>query len=167
VNGNKLNALVDRNVTVSPVGRYCRDEGDDDDWRMPDMNITVITTFRVSDIDAHRISPAVLEIAVDPERGRVAEDRLAFHAAAGNFRYVAEPTLDKFRVSVDQYTDLSHVKEALLEIAALDPHRIVDAFTIWDLIEELQRQREETIARKDTDAIEDDISTGVYGNEYF
>ena len=131
------------------------------------MNIAVITTFRVSDIDTYKISPAVLEVAVDHERGRVAEDRLAFHAAAGNFRYVAGPTLDKFRIAVGQYTDLNHVKEALLEIAALDPHRIVDAFTIGDLIEELRQRRKEIIARKDTDTIEDEISTGVYGNEYF
>jgi len=167
VNGNKLNALVDRNVTASPVGRYCRDEEDDDDWRMPGVNIAVITTFRVSDIDTYKISPAVLEIAVDHERGRVVEDRLAFHAAAGNFQYTAEPALGRFRIAIGQNTDLNHAKEALLEIAALDSPHNANIPPIWDLIEELQRQREETIARKDTDTIEDEISTGIYGDEYF
>ena len=131
------------------------------------MNIAVITTFRVSDIDTYEISPAVLEVAVDHERGRVVEDRLALHAITGNFQYTAEPALGRFRIAVGQNTDLDHVKEALLEIAALDSPHNIDIPSIWDLIEELQRQRKETIARKDTDTIEDEISTGVYGNEYF
>ncbi|MCK9299075.1 MAG: WW domain binding protein 11 [Methanoculleus sp.] len=131
------------------------------------MNITVITAFGVSDIDTPEISPAVLEIAVEPGQGRDVEDKLIFHAVAGNFQYAAGPDLDRFRILLDQYTDLYHLREALLEIAELDPRRSVDTSTIWDLIEALQQQREETIARKDTDTIEDEIATGIYGDEFF
>lgn len=131
------------------------------------MNITVITAFGVSDIDTPDISPAVLEIAVEPGQGRDVEDKLIFHAAAGNFQYVAGPSPDRFRISLDQYTDLYHLREALLEIAELDPRRSVDVSTVWDLIEALQQQRKETIARKDTDTIEDEIATGIYGDEFF
>lgn len=131
------------------------------------MDITVITTFRVSDIETPEISPAILEIAVEPEQGRAAEDKLTFHAVTGNFRYTAGPTFERFRISVGQHTDLYHLREALLEIAELDPHRTIDISTLWNLTEELQQRREETIARKDTDTIEDEISTGIYGDEYF
>ena len=131
------------------------------------MSITVITMFRATDIDFPEISPAVLEIAVEPEQGRAAEDKLTFHAVAGNFQYAAGSTHNRFLISVGQYTDLYHLREALLEIAELNPHRTIDISTIWNLIEELQRRREATIARKDIDTIEDEISTGIYGDEYF
>ncbi len=131
------------------------------------MNITVITAFGVSDIDTPEISPAVLEIAVEPGQYRAAEDKLIFHAVTGRFQYATGPSPDRFRILLDQYTDLYHLREALLEIAELDPRRSVDTSTIWDLIKALQQQREETIARKDTDTIEDEISTAIYGDEFF
>lgn len=131
------------------------------------MNITVITAFGVSDIDTPGISPAVLEIAVEPGQGRAAEDKLIVHAVAGRFQYVAGPSPDRFRISLDQYTDLYHLREALLEIAELESHRSVDISAIRDLIEDLQQQRGKTIARKDTNTIEDEIATGFTGMSFF
>ncbi|MDN7024101.1 hypothetical protein FGU65_04210 [Methanoculleus sp. FWC-SCC1] len=134
------------------------------------MQLTVIAGFGVGDIDTSEIRPAVLEIAVDPERGRVVDEILLGHAITGNFRCTAEPTLDRFRIAVGQYSDLDRLEQALAEIAALEydaaGYNAVDSYTVRDLVRDLRQQREEAVTRKETDTIEDEIATGIYGGEY-
>ncbi len=134
------------------------------------MQITIIAGFEVSDIDTYEIVPAVLEIVVDPAKGRAVDDILLGHASMGDFRYTAEPMLSRFRIAVGQYSDLNHIEEALAGIAALEydaaSYNAIDAYAVRDLVRELRQQREETIARKETDTIEDEIATGVYGGDY-
>ena len=134
------------------------------------MQITIIAGFEVGDIDTYEITPAVLDIVVDPEKGRAVNDILLIHSIMGNFRHTAEPILGRFRIAVGQYSDLDRIGEALAEIAALEydeaSYNAIDAYAVRDLVRELRQQREETIARKETDTIEDEIATGVYGDEY-
>ncbi|HOB43268.1 MAG TPA: hypothetical protein PLK04_07630 [Bacillota bacterium] len=134
------------------------------------MQITIIAGFKVGDIDTYEIVPAVLEIVVDPAKGRAVDDILLGHAIMGDFRCTAEPILGRFRIAVGQYSDLDHIEEALAGIAALEydaaSYNAIDAYAVRDLVRELRQQREETIARKETDTIEDEIATGVYGGEY-
>ena len=134
------------------------------------VQLTIIAGFGVGDIDTYEIAPAVLEVAVDPERGHAVNDLLLDHAIMGDFRYTAEPILGRFRIAVGQYSDLDHIEEALAGIAALEydaaSYNAIDAYAVRDLVRELRQQREETIARKETDTIEDEIATGVYGGEY-
>jgi hypothetical protein len=134
------------------------------------MQITIIAGFGVGDIDTYEIAPGVLEIVVDPEKGRAVNDILLNHSILGNFRYTAEPILDRFRIAVGQYSDLDRIEEALAEIAALEydeaSYNAIDAYAVRDLVRELRQQREEAIARKETDTIEDEIATGIYGDEY-
>lgn len=58
-----------------------------------------------------------------------------------------------------------------MEIATLEgdgvPFNFSNTYAIRDLIRELQQQREEMIVRKETDTIEDEIATGIYGDEYY
>jgi hypothetical protein len=134
------------------------------------VQITIIAGFEVGDIDTYEILPAVLEVAVDPEKERAVDDILLGHAIMGGFRYTAEPILGRFRIAVGQYSDLDHIEEALAGIAALEydaaSYNAIDAYAVRDLVRELRQQREETIARKETDTIEDEIATGIYGGEY-
>ncbi len=51
------------------------------------MQLTVIAGFGVGDIDTYEIAPAILDIAVDPERGRAVDDILLGHANVGAHRY--------------------------------------------------------------------------------
>lgn len=64
------------------------------------MQITIIAGFEVGDIDTYEIAPTVLEIVVDPERGHAVDDLLFDHSIRGNFRYTAEPTLDRFQIAL-------------------------------------------------------------------
>ena len=134
------------------------------------VQLTIIAGFGVGDIDTYEIAPAVLEVAVDPERGHAVNDLLLDHAIMGDFRYTAEPILGRFRIAVGQYSDLDHIEEALAGIAALEydaaSYNAIDAYAVRDLVRELRQQREETITRKETDTIEDEIATGVYGGDY-
>jgi len=134
------------------------------------MQLTVIAGFGVGDIDTYEIAPAVLEIVVDPKKGRAVNDLLLDHSIRGNFRYTPEPILGRFRIAVGQYSDLDRIGEGLAEIAALEydeaSYNAIDAYAVRDLVRELRQQREEAIARKETDTIEDEIATGVYGGEY-
>ncbi|MDN7026003.1 hypothetical protein FGU65_14100 [Methanoculleus sp. FWC-SCC1] len=134
------------------------------------MQLTVIAGFGVGDIDTSEIEPAVLEIAVEPERGRVVDEILLGHAIGGNFRCTAEPIPGRFRIAVGQYSDLDRLEEALAEIAALEydetSYNAVNIYTVRDLVSDLRRQREEAVARKETDTIEDEIATGIYGEGY-
>lgn len=134
------------------------------------MEISVSNTFGTGDIDAHEISPAVLEIAVDPERSAVAEDVFLRHSGSGNFRYTGEPSLGRFQISIGQCSDFNSIEEALGEVVTLEdsetPCCSRDAYAIRALIRELQQQREEAIRRKETDIIEDDIATGIYGDDF-
>lgn len=134
------------------------------------MQLTVIAGFGVGDIDTYEIAPAVLEVTVDPERGRVVDEILLGHAIGGNFRCTAEPTLDRFRIAVGQYSDLDRLEEALAEIAEREydaaSYNAIDASAVRDLVSDLRQQREETVARKEIDTIEDEIATGIYGEGY-
>lgn len=104
------------------------------------MQITIIAGFGVGDIDTYEIAPAVLEVVVGPERGHAVNDLLLDHSIMGNFRYTAEPILDRFRIAVGQYSDLDRIEEALAEIAALEydvaSYNAIDAYAVRDLFRE-------------------------------
>lgn len=82
------------------------------------MQITIIAGFEVGDIDTYEIVPAVLEVAVDPEKERAVDDILLGHAIMGNFRYTAEPVLGRLQIAVGQYSDLDRIEEAHAGIAS-------------------------------------------------
>ena len=102
------------------------------------MQLTIITGFGVGDIDTYEIAPAVLEIVVDPKKGRAVNDLLLDHSIRGNFRYTPEPILGRFRIAVGQYSDLDRIGEGLAEIAALEydeaSYNAIDAYAIRDLV---------------------------------
>ncbi|MDN7024088.1 hypothetical protein FGU65_04145 [Methanoculleus sp. FWC-SCC1] len=95
------------------------------------------------------------------------DEILLGHAIRGDFRCTAEPILDRFRIAVGQYSDLDRLEEALAEIAEREYDaagcNAVDVYTVRDLVRGPRQQREEAVTRKETDTIEDEIATGIYG----
>ena len=50
---------------------------------------------------------------------------------------------------------------------SFSPEGSLDPYAVRDLVRELQQRREEAIAETETGTIEDEIATGVYGDEFF
>ncbi len=111
------------------------------------MELHLVRDFGTGDIETIEISPAVLEIEVEPRMAGEADRILMVHSVPGRFAYITGPYPGRFG-------------EALLEIAELSggsppPYAVRD----------LYRRREETIVRKETDTIEDEIALGLYDDE--
>ncbi|MCE5337221.1 MAG: hypothetical protein LLF90_00835 [Methanomicrobiaceae archaeon] len=124
------------------------------------MELHLVRDFGTGDIETIEISPAVLEIEVEPRMAGEADRILMVHSVPGRFAYITGPYLGQFRVEIGESGDLDRIGEALLEIAELSggsppPYAVRD----------LYRRREEAIERKEVETIEDEIALGLYDDE--
>ncbi|WP_292490504.1 hypothetical protein [Methanoculleus sp. 10] len=124
------------------------------------MELHLVRDFGTGDIETIEISPAVLEIEVEPRMAGEADRILMVHSVPGRFAYITGPYPGRFCVEIGESGDLDRIGEALLEITELSggsppPYAVRD----------LYRRREETIVRKETDTIEDEIALGLYDDE--
>lgn len=133
------------------------------------MSIRLVRPFGTGGSDTYEISPASLEIEVEP--GNAADEILMLASIQGDFAYRSGSARNQFLIEIGQYSDLDRIREALTEIAGLareaSPEGSPDPYAVRDLVRELQRRREEAIMETETGTIEDEIATGVYGDEFF
>jgi len=128
------------------------------------MELHLARDFGTGDIETIEISPAVLEIEVEPRMAGEADRILMVHSVPGRFAYITGPYPGRFRVEIGESGDLDRIGEALLEIAELSGGS-PPPYAVRDLVRNLYRRREETIVRKETDTIEDEIALGLYDDE--
>ncbi len=133
------------------------------------MDLRLIRDFGTGDIETIGLSPAVLMVEVAPEKSEDVEAVLRMHSVRGRFTCTAEPPGGRFLVAIDDSSDLDSLREALGRVEGIECGGLSgcrrDAYAIRDLVEELHRRREDALARKDLDTLEDEIALGLYGDE--
>ena len=120
--------------------------------RRDDMELHLVRDFGTGDIEAIEVSPAVLEVEVEPCIADEADRILMMHSVPGRFVYAAGRYPGQFRVEIGESSDLDRIGEALLAIAEL-PGGTPPPGAIRDLIMDLYRRREDALERKETDTI--------------
>jgi len=128
------------------------------------MELHIARDFGNGDIEKIEVSPAVLEIEVEPRRADEADWILMMHSVPGRFVYVAGLYPGQFSIEIGESSDLDRVGEALLAIAEL-PGGTPPSYAVRALIADLYRRREDAILKKETDTIDDEIALELYGDE--
>lgn len=134
------------------------------------MDLRLTRGFGTGDIETIGLSPAVLMVEVAPEKSEDVEAVLRMHSVRGRFTCTAEPPGGRFLVAIDDSSDLDSLREALETAEGIDECGGLsgcrrDPYAVRDLVEELHRRREDALARKDLDTLEDEVALGLYGDE--
>lgn len=132
------------------------------------MNLRLVRDFGTGDIETTGLSPAICAVEVALENSEEVETILFVHSVRGRFTCTVEPFGGRFLVAIDDSGDYDSLAEALERIEGIEcggPSGCRrDSYAVRDLIAELHRRREEAIARKDLDTLEDEIALGLYGD---
>ena len=128
------------------------------------MELHLVRDFGAGDIEAIEVSPAVLEIEVEPRMVDEADRILMMHSVPGRFVYAAGRYPGQFHVEIGESSDLDRIGEALLAITEL-PGSTPPSYAVRDLIADLYRRREDALERKEADTIEDEIALELYDDE--
>jgi len=132
------------------------------------MKIRIVRGFTAGDIDLYEIEPAIIEVLlpVTPEL----EEILAAASIRADISCSVAPLLDAVRIAVYQYSDLDGVEELLLLLAERNAADAAEYVTMQagmrELVHHLEEMRRAVIDLKDTDTIEDDLATDIYGDFY-
>jgi hypothetical protein len=103
-----------------------------------------------------------MEIRVEQADVLAVDEILAFASIHGNFVCISDRILHQFEVIVEQQTRLEILKDALLQVAYLEREESgssgIVPYAIEDLIDALERLRQNILEGKETVAIEDEIA---------
>lgn len=80
------------------------------------MELHLVRDFGTGDIETIEISPAVLEIEVEPRMAGEADRILMVHSVPGRFAYITGPYPGRFRVEIGESGDLDRIARPSLRL---------------------------------------------------